>query len=94
MTNRPASIALTLKVTLHPQGVSPPIWRRLWVDGSVSLAKLHHFLQAAFGWHDAHLHEFKIGEVLYREPDAEMDSPDHPTKDEKKAVLGKLVRSG
>lgn len=94
MTNLPSTIIVTLKVTLHPQDFAPPIWRRLWVDGSVSLAKLHHFLQAAFGWHDSHLHEFRIGELVYRKPDAEMDSPDYPIKDEKRTVLSKLVRAG
>lgn len=85
---------LTLRVTLHPVEINPPIWRELWVDGSMSLAKLHHFLQAAFGWHDSHLHEFRIGDRMYRQPDPEMDSPDRPTFDEKRTVLSKLLRVG
>ena len=32
--------------------IEPPIWRRLVVDGRISLAKLHHYIQAAFGWTD------------------------------------------
>lgn len=85
---------ITLRVTLHPQEISPPIWRELWVDGSMSLAKLHHFLQAAFGWHDSHLHEFLIGDKVYRQPDPEMDSPDRPIFDERRTVLSKLLRVG
>lgn len=29
---------LTLRVILHPVEINPPIWRELWVDGSMSLA--------------------------------------------------------
>lgn len=90
----PLTQVITLRVTLHPQEIAPPIWREMWVDGAMSLAKLHHFLQAAFGWHDSHLHEFHIGEQIYRRPDPEMDSPDHPTFDGKRTVLSKLVRTG
>ena len=32
----------TLKIELHPDAIQPAIWRRLVVDGRVSLAKLHH----------------------------------------------------
>lgn len=44
---------ITLRVALHPQEISPPIWWEMRVDWSMSLAKLHHFLQAAFDWHDS-----------------------------------------
>lgn len=50
----------TLKIELHPQEMQPPVWRRLVVDGRVSLAKLHHYIQAAMGWTDAHTHSFEI----------------------------------
>ena len=42
-----------LHIALHPEALSPLIWRRLEVDASVSLYRLHHFIQAAMGWHDA-----------------------------------------
>ncbi len=58
----------TLLIELHPDEIRPAIWRRLVVDGRVSLAKLHHFIQAAFGWTDAHLHTFTINEIRYMEP--------------------------
>jgi len=38
---------ITLKIELHPGMIQPAIWRRLVVDGRASLAKLHHFIQAA-----------------------------------------------
>jgi hypothetical protein len=52
-----------LKVTLR--GVRPPVWRRLVVPSSVTLAELHSVFQTAMGWTDSHLHSFDIGGVLY-----------------------------
>lgn len=37
-----------LKVTLV--NTKPPIWRRILVDGSITLGDLHEVIQAAFGW--------------------------------------------
>ena len=36
------------------------IWRRLRIPGDISLANLHHIIQAAYGWDDDHLHQFHI----------------------------------
>lgn len=47
-----------LKVTLR--GIRPPIWRRLLVPASYTLARLHDAIQAAFGWEDCHLHAFIV----------------------------------
>jgi predicted XRE-type DNA-binding protein len=46
-----------IKVTLT--GSEPPIWRRLVVPGSISLAALHRILQISMGWDDDHLHAFQ-----------------------------------
>jgi len=48
-----------LKVTLRD--IKPPIWRRVLVDGSAALDEVHDVIQAAFGWWNSHLHEFRIG---------------------------------
>jgi len=45
-----------LKVQL--KGIKPPIWRRLLIRNSMSLAELHHVIQIAMGWEDAHIHQF------------------------------------
>ena len=50
--------AVTLKVSLR--GSRPPIWRRLIVPGSATLADLHVAIQAAMGWEDSHLHHFDV----------------------------------
>ncbi|WP_444465259.1 plasmid pRiA4b ORF-3 family protein [Rhodobacter capsulatus] len=58
--------------------IDPPIWRRLLVPSDWTLAKLHRVLQAAFGWTDAHLHEFQIGGLRYGDPDLLDDGFDGP----------------
>jgi hypothetical protein len=48
--------------------INPPIWRRLLVAQDVPLPRLHNILQATMGWKDRHLHQFKVGDVLFAEP--------------------------
>jgi len=78
----------TLKIELHPDQIQPPIWRRLEVDGRISLARLHHFIQAAMGWTDAHLHEFVIRGQRYAPVLTDAADPD--CKDERKSKLNQL----
>ena len=47
------------------QGIEPLIWRRLVVPLRFTLADLHRVIQAAFGWTDSHLHEFRIGGLRF-----------------------------
>ena len=47
--------------------IEPAIWRRLIVPRSFHLGQLHRVIQAAFGWWDSHLHEFRIGGLSYRD---------------------------
>lgn len=61
----------TLHIQLEPLHLNPPIWRRIRVTGDCTLRKLHYFIQAAFGWHSSHLHEFEKGLIRYMPPDAE-----------------------
>jgi len=55
-----------LKITL--KGATPPIWRRVLVPDNLTLNQLHHVIQVAMGWYDAHLHEFSIDDVAYGTP--------------------------
>ena len=50
------------KITL--KDIEPPIWRRIQVK-ECTLDKLHEHIQTAMGWTNSHLHQFKIGGVLY-----------------------------
>jgi hypothetical protein len=51
------------------EDIRPLIWRRLWLGGDATLLRLHHVLQAAMGWTDAHLHEFHIKGQCFAVPD-------------------------
>ncbi len=68
---KPDTHVYQLKITLR--GSKPPIWRRLLVPPSLTLAKLHYVIQAAMGWHDSHLHEFSVGEQSYGPPELRAD---------------------
>lgn len=62
----PASERLyQLKITL--KDVEPPIWRRIQVK-DCSLDKLHEHVQTSMGWTNSHLHQFKINDVIYGDP--------------------------
>lgn len=49
-----------MKVTLHY--TQPPVWRRIVVPNTMSLADLHTVIQVAMGWTDSHLHAFTLGD--------------------------------
>jgi hypothetical protein len=78
---------LSLKVTLRD--LKPPIWRRILVPGSLSLGALHHAIQAAMGWHGAHLHAFDVDGRQYGERGAVDD-----VADENRLTLNGLLKSG
>jgi hypothetical protein len=63
--------ALQLHVSLN--GIEPPIWRRFWVEDTITLGRLHEVLQIVMGWESYHLHQFITGErfedrVFYTPP--------------------------
>lgn len=84
---------LSYLLRIDLDGSKPPIWRRVGVDSQITLGMLHDVIQAAFGWHDAHLHAFEIGNEQYGNPEAniwgELDF-----LDEGKVRLANLVRPG
>ena len=77
-----------LKVTL--KYIRPSIWRRIEVPAEVTLAELHLILQAAMGWTNSHLHQFKVGRIYYGEPSIDEFSQLN-LKDESKARLHKVL---
>ena len=87
-----SSTRYTLKVELVD--TDPLVWRRIVISGQASFAMLHHVIQAAMGWHDAHLHEFRVGEQTIGVPDPEYDDPDRPTAIEKRVRLDRLLVTG
>ena len=72
-----------IKVSLR--GARPPIWRRIVVDPSLTLAALHEVIQLAMGWEGYHLHSFEHGRSSYGPGD--FDLADY---DETKVRLGDL----
>jgi hypothetical protein len=54
-----------VQVRISIDRIEPQIWRRLVVPSHFNLGELHLVLQAAFGWMNAHLHEFEIGGLRY-----------------------------
>ena len=59
--------AVELRVSI--ERIEPQIWRRLIVPSNFNLRDLHLVLQAAFGWTNAHLHEFEIGGLRFGDAD-------------------------
>ena len=54
------------------------------MPADITLTKLHHVIQAAMGWEDYHLHEFRIGDSGYGIRDPKLDEiygPDHDEQD-------------
>ena len=60
-----------LKISLID--IEPPTWRRMLVAQDVGLPGFHGILQVAMGWTDTHMHEFRVGDVRFGEPDAEFE---------------------
>ena len=76
-----------IKVTLKDS--KPPIWRRVLVEDTTTLSKLHTILQTVMGWTDSHLHQFIINDEFYGEPDNEFS--DIEIKNEKRFHLHQFV---
>ncbi len=80
-----------IKITL--KHIRPPIWRRIQVPTDTKLGKLHRILQAAMGWHDAHLHVFRVRRTTYGVPDP--DAPvDMEMESERNARLDRIAAEG
>ncbi|MEF8722577.1 plasmid pRiA4b ORF-3 family protein [Candidatus Accumulibacter phosphatis] len=87
-----SSTLFTLNVELVD--TTPLIWRQIVINGDASFAMLHHVIQAAMGWQDVHLHEFRVGNMRIGVPDAEYDEPDQPVAVEKRIRLDRRLAMG
>ncbi|MEO5799162.1 MAG: plasmid pRiA4b ORF-3 family protein [Gemmatimonadales bacterium] len=54
----PTHETITFKVTLRH--VAPEVWRRIEVPSEYTFWDLHVAIQDAMGWHDTHLHQFRV----------------------------------
>lgn len=80
-----------LKISLT--NCQPAIWRRLLVPGSVRLRVLHVIIQEAMGWTNSHLHEFKVGDTSYSDPEFGLQEDDPDVKNEAQARLSEVAPS-
>jgi Plasmid pRiA4b ORF-3-like protein len=62
--SEPSSIIEVYQLHVWLCEISPLIWRRLLVRSDSTIADLHHTLQIAMGWDDAHLHRIESMEML------------------------------
>ena len=83
----PTAVA-RLKVTLDD--VEPSVVRRLMVPLDLRLDRLHLVLQAALGWTNTHLWEFRARDIGWGIPDPEWDRGSGPL-DARKITLLKVV---
>jgi hypothetical protein len=74
----------TIKVSLRY--MKPPVWRRLQVPSTTSLAELHHIIQTAMGWDDCHLHRFEVHGTYFADPEHLLED----TMDESHSRLARL----
>ena len=70
--NKADGPAPVLQIKVGLTGSKPPIWRRVLVPGDISLASLHHVIQTAFGWEDAHMHVFETPYGSFGRSDREL----------------------
>jgi len=87
MTKTVAMIA-RLRITLDH--LKPAIWRQVEVPLAMTLADLHLVVQAAMGWTNTHLYEFRIGRMAYGEPDPE-DDLGMPMEDAAEMPLARIL---
>ena len=89
----PSLPVFQFKITLRY--ITPPIWRRIQVK-DCTLDKLHEHIQTSMGWTNSHLHQFKIGDRIYGDPEFLMDGfgDDPEIVDSLQAKLHEIVPSG
>ena len=76
-----------LKIALRD--IRPPIWRRVLVVPTTTLARLHHIIQSAMGWRGGHLHSFEVDGIQYTEPyEGDLD---YGQLDETKVLLKRVL---
>ena len=75
--------------------VQPTVRRTLWVPDTIKVSRLDKVMQAAFGWANKHLHEFRIAGRRYGQTDF-ADRDDRELLDERlftlEGVVGTSVR--
>jgi hypothetical protein len=92
-TKKIASSQNIYQIKVSLLGTKPPIWRRLLVPASMTLAKLHDVLQTAMGWAGGHMHEFRTADRHFGIPDPEDRSMGMQVENERSIRLSSVIRS-
>jgi len=85
-------LAGDLQLRIELLHIEPRVWRRVIVPETVTLAKLHHVLQAVMGWTDSHLHAYVIARKRYGTPDPDWPSTE-PVLDERRVQLKPFIEA-
>jgi hypothetical protein len=82
-------MTLIARLRIILNDVEPMPMRHIEVPLKIRLDRLHEVIQAAMGWTDTHLYEFRVGDAGWGEPDPDgiHDGP----MDAKKITLEKLL---
>lgn len=79
------------RVRIGLNDIEPEIWRLVEVPLGTHLKGLHDVIQAAMGWQDYHLFEFRIGDKRYGIPEGDWDGE---VLQAKSMTLATLVSKG
>jgi hypothetical protein len=63
----------TLQLRIDLDRFRPPVWRRVRLPASSTLAELHRIIQILFQWDDDHLHVFTVDGAHYADPWHQLD---------------------
>lgn len=75
------------RIRISLNHIEPEIWRLVEVPLGTHLKGLHDVIQAAMGWQDYHLFEFRVGDKRYGIPEGDWDGEVLQAKSIKLAVL-------
>lgn len=75
------------RIRISLNHIEPEIWRLVEVPLGTHLKGLHDVIQAAMGWQDCHLFEFRIGDKRYGIPEGDWDGNVVQAKSIKLAAL-------
>lgn len=91
LTTTPSPEIATLRIELVD--TDPLIWREVEIPTSITLKILHDIVQAAMGWFDCHLWEFRVSGKTYGLPMDE-DWGTEPRQDAAKVALSEVLKPG
>jgi hypothetical protein len=88
-------MARVFDLHIELRGITPGIWRRVRVPSDITLADLHHVLQAVMAWRDHHLHLFEVAGRDYGvPPDEDWEREEWDGVDEATLKLTKALADG